>query len=201
MNEIPRTRDLTDIDRSLASLAGRRWTTAELLARVEAGLLDADEEFELIRGEVVPMSPEGRHHLVLRGDLTEFLSRRRPKGVRVAAEPQFDLTDDTYRKPDILLRPASILMPDVRGPDALLIIEISDSSLGTDLKSKASFYASFGVREYWVIAARSLVTWVHRGPSAAGYTQVVEVAADQELVPLLAPALTFRLDDLRMQDD
>ena len=37
------------------------------------------------------------------------------------AEPQFDLTDDTYRKPDLFFRPTSLLMPKVRGPDALLV--------------------------------------------------------------------------------
>jgi Uma2 family endonuclease len=201
MNEIPRTRDLTGIDRSMASLTGRRWTTAELLDRIEAGLLDPDEEFELIHGEVVPMSAEGRFHLNLRNDLTDFLTRRRSKSVRVDGEPHFNLTDDTFRKPDILLRSAAMSGYDVRGPDALLVIEISDSSLASDLRPKAAFYAGFGVREYWVIAARSRVTWVHCEPSATGYIDVREVAPDQPLVPLLVPGLTFRLDDVGMQDD
>jgi Uma2 family endonuclease len=199
MNEITRTRDLTTVDRSMASLTGRLWTTAELLGRIEAGLLDPDEEFELIHGEVVAMSPEGQHHRLLRVDLTDHLIRRRSPEVRIEPETQFNLTDDTYRKPDLLIRPASVL--NARGPDALLVIEISDSSLATDLRAKAAFYASFGVREYWVIAARTLVTWVHRGPSAAGYGEVREVAPDQKLVPLLVPDLAFRLDDVGMQDD
>ena len=200
MNEIPRTRDLNGIDRSMASLTGRRWTTAELIARIEAGLLDPDEEFELIHGEVVPMSPEGRFDLNLRQDLSHFLNRKLLKGIRVDGETQFNLAPDTYRKPDILLRHATISAYDVRGPDALLVVEISDSSLGTDLRSKASFYASYGVREYWVIAART-VTWLYRGPSAGGYAEVREVAPHQMLVPLLVPALAFQLDQVGMQDD
>ena len=201
MNEIPRTRDLTGIDRSMASLTGRRWTTAELLDRIEAGLLDPDEEFELIHGEVVPMSPEGRFHLNLRQDLTHFLNRQQLKGIRVDAETQFNLTPDTYRKPDILLRSAVIPAYDVGGSDALLVIEVSDSSLASDLRPKAAFYAGFSVREYWVIAARSLVTWVHRGPSAGGYADVREVAPHQMLVPHLVPDLAFQLDQVGMQDD
>ena len=200
MNEIPRGGVLTG-DRTMRSLSGRRWTTAELLARIEAGLLDPDEEFELIRGEVVPMSPEGDHHSVLRSDLSNFLSRRRPKGTRAEVEPQFNLANDTYRKPDILLRPAAIRLPKVRGPDALLVIEISDTSLATDLRTKAVFYASFGIREYWVIAARTRVTWVHREPSTGGYADVREVAPTQPLVPHLVPELAFRMDDVGLQDD
>ena len=201
MNKITRTRDLVAVDRSLASLAGRRWTTAELLDRIEAGLLDPDEEFELIHGEVVPMSPEGRFHLNFRQDLSHFLNRQFLKGLRVDGETQFNLTPDTYRKPDILLRYATIPAYDVRGPDALLVIEISDSSLATDLRSKAAFYATFGVREYWVIAARSLVTWVHRQPSNAGYADVREIPPDQPLTPSLVPGLTFRIDAVGRQDE
>ena len=92
-------------------------------------------------------------------------------------------------------------MPAVRGPDALLVIEIADSSLTIDLQSNATFYAGFGVREYWVIAARSRATWVHRGPTAAGYADVREVPPDRMLAPLLVPGLTFRMDDVGMQDD
>jgi Uma2 family endonuclease len=196
MNEHVRTRDIGGSIRTVEELARRRWTTAELLALTEAGQLDPDLEFELIRGKIIAMNPAGRFHEVLRTDLTDFLIRRRPHDIRVDPEPQFNLTEETYRKPDILVRPASIQVPDVRGPDALLVIEIADSSFDFDLSTKAPFYAAFGVREYWVIAARSLLTRVHRGPSATGYAAMTDMAGDRTLMPFLAPALAVRLDGL-----
>ena len=203
MNELPRTLDLTGIDRSMRSLAGRRWTTAELLARVEAGLLDPDEDFELIHGEVVPIRRRGRDHENLRSDLTDFIFRHltEVEGVRTSASPQLDLADDTYRKPAIMVRPASIAIYDVRGSDALLVIDISDPTLAKDRRLEPTLYASFDVREYWLIGARSRMTWVHRGPSARGFADVCEVASDQMLAPMLVPGLAFRLDEVGMQDD
>lgn len=201
MNEIPRPSTLTGTDRSIRSLAGRRWTTAELLTRIEAGLLDPDEEFELIHGEVVPLLRRGRCHENFRGDLAEFLIRRCPYGVRVDAAPQFSLADDTFRKSEILLRPANISGFDARGADALLVIDMDEARDNCDLTTRPKLYASFGVREYWVIAARTQVTWVHRGPSATGYASVREVSAGEVLTPALVPALTFRLDEIGQLDD
>jgi hypothetical protein len=47
----------------------------------------------------------------------------------VVSEPQFNLGEDTYVVPDILVHPAGIKTPDVRGVDALLVVEIADTSL------------------------------------------------------------------------
>jgi Uma2 family endonuclease len=61
------------------------------------------------------------------------------------SEPQFNVGDDTYAVPDILVHPAGIKTPDVRGVDALLVVEIADTSLAYDLQMKAQLYASHGV--------------------------------------------------------
>ena len=44
----------------------RRFTVEELEAMVAAGILGEDERIELIGGEVVPMSPKGNSHEVLK---------------------------------------------------------------------------------------------------------------------------------------
>jgi Uma2 family endonuclease len=76
----------------------------------------------------------------------------------------------------------------------MLVIEIADTSLKSDLTIKALTYAAHGVPEYWVIHAWSLVTTVHREPTPEGYVTVTEIAAHRPLVPLLAPILTVQLD-------
>lgn len=45
---------------------------------------------------------------------------------------------------------------DVRGGDALLVVETADTSLRCDLDTKAPVYAVHGVHEYWVINAVTL---------------------------------------------
>ena len=69
-------------------LPRRRFTVAEVEAMVAAGVMEEDERVELIGGELVPMSPKGNHHEVMKTsaprsldierDPTKFDLRRRP---------------------------------------------------------------------------------------------------------------------------
>jgi Uma2 family endonuclease len=99
--------------------------------------------------------------------LTDALIRLTPPSVMVAAEPQFNLAEDTYTIPDLLIHPRALTTYDLRGPDALLLVEIADTSLAYDLKTKMPLYAAHGVPEYWVINAATLMTTVHQEPSGA----------------------------------
>ena len=165
---------------------------------VATGIISEDEQFELIGGEVVPMSPKGRRHEILRSELTFRMTRQAPASIRVAGEAQFNLTDDTYVVADILVYPAIIKVPDVRGQSALLVVEIADSSLAFDLDTKASVYAAHGVREYWVINAKTLATRIHRAPAVSSYSDAHEVPADARLVPEAAPELAACLGELEL---
>jgi hypothetical protein len=53
-------------------LPRRRWTTAELLAMVELGVLDPDEPMELLGGQIALISPAGRRHEVITEVLQEY---------------------------------------------------------------------------------------------------------------------------------
>ena len=174
-----------------------RWTTAELLRLAELGAFTRDDRFELIGGEIVPMSPSGRRHEVIAEELHKWWVRRCcPPDIWVAKESQFNLSDDTYTKPDLLVHPDHIKAYDLRGGSALLVVEVADTSIYVDRHAKAALYAFHGVREYWVINANSLETTVHRAPTTSGYGDVRDVAASATLTPLLAPALAIRLADL-----
>src|ERR1700722_675530 len=158
-----------------------RWTVDEIERMAAEGYFQENDRFELLGGEIVPMSPKGRRHEIIRGELTLRLARSTPKDIFVVSEPQFNLADDTYLNPDILVHPASLKTPDVRGADALLVIEVADPSLRYDLNTKAPIYATHGVREYWVINAGTLSTMVHKEPSDQAYGFVQEVAPNAML--------------------
>lgn len=64
------------------------------------------------------------------------------------------------------------------------------------MTTKASVYASLGVREYWVIDADTLVTRVHREPTAEGYRDVHGVPPGEALTPSLFAPLSVKLGDL-----
>jgi Uma2 family endonuclease len=172
------------------------WTVAEIERLVAAGFFTEYDQFELLGGEIVPMSPAGRRHEIIRIELGHRMARLAREDVIVAQEPQFNLSPDTFVKPDILVHPHAIKTYDLQGADALLVVEVAETSLSYDLKTKLSLYALHGVREYWVINAITLMTNVHRQPDGTAYAVKEEVPPHDRLVPLLAPELAVLLAEL-----
>lgn len=202
MNEIYRPSNLPLTTQAAEGLPRRRWTTAELEEMARRGLFrDArgnDERFELIGGEVVPMSPKGNRHEIVRNQLATRIARLLPPSYEVGCEPQLNLAGDSYLFPDILVHSAAVLVPDVRGGDVLLLIEVADSSRSYDLTVKALTYAAHGVREYWVIDCDRLETHVHQDPSGDGYPPPTMHPAGAVLSAMLVPELSIRLTDIRL---
>jgi Uma2 family endonuclease len=169
------------------------WSVSEIERLAAGGYFGEDDRFELVGGEIVPMSPKGRRHEIVRGAVALRFSRGTPESVFVVSEGQFNLAEDSYAVPDVLIHPAAIKTPDVRGKDALLVIEVAGTSLAYDRGMKARFFASCGVREYWVINAATLLTAVHTRPSATGYGDIKEIGPDRSLSPSLIAAFAISL--------
>jgi Uma2 family endonuclease len=178
-------------------LPRRRFTVAEVEAMVAAGVMEEDERVELIGGELVPMSPKGNHHEVVKAALLRRWYRSAPEDVDLVPETTFRLSDDTYLEPDIVIFPRVSGIRGLRADNALLVVEIADSSLRFDMSRKASLYASFGVRELWVVDAVRLSTRVFREPAADGYRDARDFGPGDLLAPRFAPeAFALRLDVL-----
>jgi Uma2 family endonuclease len=181
-------------------LPRRRFTVAEVEAMVAAGVMEEDERVELIGGELVPMSPKGLPHEVLKAALADRWYRLAECDVDLAIATTFRLSEDTYLEPDVVIYPRATGIRGLRADNALLVVEIADSSLRYDIGRKSALYASFGVRELWVIDAVRLTTRVFREPAADGYRDARDFAASDRLVPLIAPdAFALRLDELELR--
>jgi Uma2 family endonuclease len=173
------------------------WTVAEVERMAAHGFFTEFDQFELLGGELVPMmSPAGRRHETIRIELAHHMAQLARKDFMVAQEPQFNLSPDTFVKPDILVHPRAIKTYDLQGAEALLVVEVAETSLTYDLKVKLPLYASHGVREYWVINAITLMTAVHRQPTGNVYTDTDELPPTARLVPSLAPQLAVSLNEL-----
>lgn len=179
-------------------LPRRRFMVAEVEAMVAAGVLEESERVELIGGELVPMSPKGNQHEAVKIALLRRWYRIAPDDVELAPETTFRLSEDTYLEPDVVVYSGAMELKDLKGPDALLVVEIADSSRRYDMGRKAKLYASFAVRELWVIDAVKLSARVFREPGAGGYGETRDFAATEQIVPLFAPqTFQLRLDELR----
>lgn len=183
--------------RAAEGLPRRRFTVAEIEAFVETGVIPEEERFELIGGEIVPMSPKGMTHERIKMWLNEQLVRNLPAQFATNPETTFRLSDDTFLEPDFVVFERATGLERLDGATCLLAIEIGLSSLGFDRGRKAEIYAAFGVRELWVIDGRRLETRVFREPEAAGYGSVREVGAEEALAPLGVPGFALRLAAFR----
>ena len=197
MNEHLRHAALPITTQAAEGLPRRRWTVAEIEAMVASGILLEDERFELIGGEVVPMSPKGNRHEIVKAALQDhWVPLTVGSPIRLIMETTLRVAGDTFYEPDFLFWPRSIPLADITASSAHLIVEVSDTSLDYDLGIKALAYAQLGLPELWVINARTLVTTVHRSHSASGYTDVRQASSSEQIAPLHAPQLAVRLDQL-----
>ena len=180
-------------------LPRRRFTVAEVEAMVAAGVMDEDERVELIGGELVPMSPKGNHHEVLKAALLRRWYRSAPDEVDLIPETTFRLSEDTYLEPDVVIYPRPSGIRGLKADNVLLVVEIADSSLRYDIGRKAALYASFGVRELWVIDAVRLTARVFRDPAADGFRDARDFDFVDRLASLFASEqFALRLDELEL---
>ena len=143
------------------------------------------------------MSPKGVRHEVVKHALQEFwIPRAIGSPVRVMIETTLYVGVDEFCEPDFLLVPRATAIEDVTPASAFLIVEIADSSLQYDLRTKAALYARRGVREYWVVNAQTLRTVIHRRPADSGYAGRMELEASERLIPEAVPALAVTLAEL-----
>jgi Uma2 family endonuclease len=177
-------------------MARRRWSVAEIEDMTRAGIIAEDERFELIGGEVVPMSPKGARHEWVKRKLNRYFQRVAPASLEIAQETTLHLDDHAFVEPDFCVFRADLDPDLLTGAEVLLAIDVADSSLAYDLGRKISVYAAYGVREVWVVNANTLVTRVHRRLGAEGYAYIADLEADEKLTPILASDLTVAPSDI-----
>lgn len=198
MNTHYRPHNLPLTTQAAEGLARRLWSVAEVEALVAAGILLEDERFELIGGEIVPMSPKGNRHELLKTALVLYWATRLPPDIRFTPETTFRLDVSSFLEPDFVFYRKSSGLVNLKPETALLVVEIADSSLGYDLGKKAKFYAGFGIRELWVINAVKLETHVHQGVTAEGYRDKRVILPDEMLACDLFEDLAVRLGTLEL---
>lgn len=148
---------------------------------------------ELIRGEIVQMTPAGAEH----GDLTYELSRRignfvveHDLGKVFAAETGFILTrnPDTVRAPDVaFVRKDRLPREPVRGyfpgaPD-LVVEVISPGDRLSDVNEKVEQWLAGGATSVWVVDPPNRMIEISRAGGEVLRVRAPEVVKDDPVVP------------------
>jgi Uma2 family endonuclease len=139
---------------------------------VESGVFDEDEHIELLGGALVAMSPQGDRHSDCAGLMMTLLIRMLGDRASVRAHSPFAAGEYSQPEPDVALYP-----PRRYGhghpSDALLVAEVSDSSLRKDRGIKSEIYAEAGVPEYWIVDLAHGTVEVRTSPLNGVYSRVV----------------------------
>ncbi len=176
-------------------LPRRRFTVEDCFQLVESGIVSPDEKFELLGGEIVPMSPKNILHENLKSWLVEQFNLTFVGRYRTYIEPTVHLSEDTFIEPDIVVTKRDRGMEKITPDDVLLAIEVSNTTLAYDLGKKAEVCSAAGIRDYWVIHGTTLETHVHRKPHKDGYRAISTLDANAELVPDLLNDISLKMDE------
>lgn len=152
----------------------RRWTYEDWERMVAGGIVDEGERLELVDGEFVRMTPIGHRHIYAVNLLTEFLAEAARGSAILQVQSPLKFNAGEGLIPDlVLLRPhEDRYRSRPAGPwDALLVVEVSDTSLARDL-AKAEQYARAAIPEYWIVDVNRPCVLVHLTPAGGEYTHV-----------------------------
>ncbi len=155
--------------------ARRLFTREEYHRMAEVGILKPTDRVELIRGEIVEMSPPGRRHVAFVNNLNQLLVTRLAGRAIVSVQNPVALADDSEPQPDLAVvrrRAVPYKEAEIASDDVLLLIEVAESSLAYDRSTKLRLYAEAGVAEYWVVNGAAEGIEVHRAPEPGGYRDV-----------------------------
>lgn len=140
------------LTQNLPALARHGWTVEEFERLFEAGFFAPDAKYELIEGEVWEKMTQKTSHAVA-VTLAQYLLAD-VFGVAFVVRVQLPLVfgQSSKPEPDVAIvsgSPRDYL--ENHPTTAVLIVEISDTTLIPDQQTKAALYARAGVGEYWIV--------------------------------------------------
>jgi Uma2 family endonuclease len=149
----------------------------------EAGIFEhiPTSRIELIKGEVVQMSPIGRKHCACLAKLNQLMVREFIDRFIIWGQSSIKLDDGSEPQPDLAILRFRSDFYDERLPtasDILLIVEVADSTISYDREVKIPLYAEFGIPEAWLLDVNKNLLTKFTQPSLDGYriAQILDLA-------------------------
>ena len=162
-----------------------------------------DRRVERLRGEIIEMSGVNWFHVVASRKTAILLEKLFDSIAWVNRCEQPIPTEDSDPQPDVMVIPGKFEDYTDHPTTALLIVEVSDSTLFKDTTLKAEIYATAGIQDYWVIDVENRQLHVFRDPAAlpkglgaTAYQSHTTLAATDSVSPLAVPTQSIRVADL-----
>ena len=180
----------------------RLFNVDEYYALAEAGIVGYDERVELLDGEIVTMAAMGSRHAAGIRAFDEFLGEALGRRVTRSIQCPLRLSHWYEPEPDIALlrrRDDAYAGGHPAPADALLLVEVADSSVRNDRRRKLPVYALFGIPEVWLADLPAGQVEIHDRPTPAGYARTRVVGRDGWLTPAAFPDIAIAVANVLPQ--
>ncbi|MEX2169780.1 MAG: Uma2 family endonuclease [Pirellulales bacterium] len=182
----------------------KKWTREEYYQLGELGWFQ-NERVELIDGEIITLPPQSFGHYWCIDQLHQLLNEVFPRssGYWVRSQGPIHASRFSEPEPDIAVVRGSREQFEDHPTTAVLMVEVSRSSISYDRRTKASLYASIAVPDYWVLDVEARVLEVRRQPVEDAsqrfgwrYQEVLTIDATGSVAPLENPKVSLAVADM-----
>jgi len=124
-----------------------------------------DKRVELIEGEIFDMAPQKDLHTAATL-LVQYALQRALPDLLVRTQMPLHVAANSELEPDVSIVTGTIrdYVGTGHPTTALLVVEVSDTTLTHDRTTKASLYAAAGIKDYWVLNLRDRCLELFRQP-------------------------------------
>ncbi len=176
-----------------------RFTREQYYAMSEQGVFGSVRT-ERLKGEIVVLPAVNWSHVV-GCRKTETALEAAFAGVAWINARNPTPTEDSDPEPDVMVVPGRFEDYTDHPTTALLVAEVSATTLDKDMTVKAEIYATAGFAEYWIVDIDNRRLLVYRDPrplppGGVAYRSLTELGEADTVSPLAAPAATIRVADL-----
>lgn len=180
-----------------------QWTRHEYHRMAEMGLF-ADRRVELIEGQVIDMAAMRSPHAVAVDLMDAALKAVFGPSYYIRQQKPFVVSDISEPEPDVAVIKGKIRdFTDAHPTEAVLLVEVADSSVTYDRTVKQSLYARAGIADYWIVNLVARQLEVYRQPVAEpdakygfGYAVSEMYQTGQVVAPLAMPESTVAVSDI-----
>jgi Uma2 family endonuclease len=187
---------------SAPAIQTKHWTRQEYDRLAELGMFSPDDRVQLIEGDILTMTPQNSPHAATIGKTQRALEHLFGPNVWVRVQMPLVVDPDSEPEPDLAVVPgAPVDYRDEHPRTAMLVVEVSDSTLPFDRDRKRAIYARAGIPEYWIVNLAERCLEVYRDPvtppgQRASYRSSQKHSPSESLSPLAAATATVTVADL-----
>jgi Uma2 family endonuclease len=182
---------------AVAEIEQHHWTRKEYERMVAKGLFGPEAKVELVEGVVYDMMAHGSVHAAGVRLVEKALQKIFSSGFDVRGQMPLALSRDSEPEPDVAVVEGGARDYVRSHPTtAVLVVEVSDQSLGHDRKRKLPLYARSGIPEAWILNLRERTLEVYREPSDGLYRSRTALVDEDTVSPLARPEAVISVADL-----